>query len=284
MKVSRRFIAASLVALGGLVVAPAAASADTVAIGSTLGHAAAPNGELCSNCVGVQRSQVGGNSPLPLTSPVNGSVTSWSVRSSDVGAVYNLRILTPSGTGYVGSGTSPALTVPTATDSVLPSSVSLPIKQGDAIGVQVNALHSLPSWPDNVTSDVVGYATPPFADGASANATDIPGHELLLQATIAFCRVPGVVGQTQTAATAAITAATCTSTTTKQLLRLKAIKKNFSKKKKKKIKKANAAKRAQNGKVISQSLAADTTAAPGTSVGLKVGQVVKPKKKKKKKH
>src|SRR5438874_109561 len=103
------FVAA--IALAGSSLAPAVAGAATATIGSTLGHAAAPNGELCTNCVGVQRSQAGGNSPLPLTSPANGTVTSWSVRSSDLGAVYNLRILTPSGTGYVGNGTSPAFTV-----------------------------------------------------------------------------------------------------------------------------------------------------------------------------
>jgi hypothetical protein len=282
---TRRVIAAIAAVFGALAIVPAAASAETVAMGSTLGHAAAPNGELCTNCLGVQRSQVGGNAPLPLTSPVNGTVTSWSVRTGDVGAVYNLRILTPTGAAYLGSGTSPDLTVPMGTtDSVLTNPVSVPIKLGDAIGVNVNVGHGLPSWPDNVSADVVGYATPPFADGASAGTTDIPGHELLLQATITFCRVPGVVGQTEAAAIAAIAAAGCTSTSTVQLLQLRGIKKGFSKKKKKRIRAANAALRANEGKVLGQSIAADATATPGTQVTLSVDHVVKPMKKKKKKH
>ena len=36
---------------GRRIVLPAAASADTVKMGSTLGHAANPNAELCSLCV-----------------------------------------------------------------------------------------------------------------------------------------------------------------------------------------------------------------------------------------
>src|SRR4051794_7933846 len=172
----------------------AVASADTVKIGSTLGHAANPNGELCTNCVGVQRAQVGGNSPQPLISPANGLVTQWAVRTSDPGAIYNLRILRPAtNTSYTGAGTGPAVAVPAGTtDSVLINTISVPIKQGDAIGVSVNAGHELPSWPDNVSADVVGYL-PPLVDGTSSgNTTDNSGHELLIQATVSFCNVPNV--------------------------------------------------------------------------------------------
>src|SRR3954452_1578174 len=103
----------ALLAIAGLAASAAPASADTLQIGSSLGHAAAaPNGELCTNCVGIQRSQAGGRSTLPLTSPANGTVTTWAVRTSDVGAVYNLRILRPLGSSvYTGAGTSPAVTV-----------------------------------------------------------------------------------------------------------------------------------------------------------------------------
>jgi hypothetical protein len=204
--------------IGGLVIAcgclvPGVAGADTVKIGSTLGTASnGPTGELCAPCVGIQRSQVGGNSPLRLVSPANGVVTQWAVRTSDPGAIYNLRILRPiNNSSYTGVGTSPNVLVPAlTTDSVLINNVSLPIKQGDAIGVAVNAGHGLPSWPDNVSADVVGYALGNFADGTSSgNVTDIPGHELNIQATVSFCNVPDVHKQKKVNAKTALTNAAC---------------------------------------------------------------------------
>jgi hypothetical protein len=133
-------------------------------------------------------------------------------------------------------------------------------------------------------ADVLEYAAPSFPDGTTGTFTNIGGlHELLLQATIKFCNVPNVVGQAEAAATAAIASHDCASTVTKQTLRLKAIKKSFSKAKKRKIRSSNAVIKGQNGQVLSQSIPAGTTSAsPGTPVGLNVGQVVKPKKKKKK--
>jgi hypothetical protein len=239
-----------------LVASAVPASADTVQIGSTLGHAAAaPNGELCTNCVGVYRTQAGGNSPLPLTSPANGTVTSWSVRTGDVGAIYNLRVLRPGAragaTAYTGAGTSPTVTVPTGTtDTVLANTVSLPIKQGDAIGVAVSPGHGLPSWPDNVTADVVGY-TPPFADGASSgNTTDIPGHELLIQATVQFCNVPSLKKLKTKPAKQVLRAHDCLP----------------------KVKKSHVKKNKFRGKVVKQKTAPGTTAAPGTVVPIVIGQ------------
>jgi hypothetical protein len=251
----RRLTRAALVtglALACAYLLPAAASADTVRIGSALGHASAPNGELCTNCVGVQRSQVGGNLPLPLVSPANGLVTQWAVRSSDVGAIYNLRILRPAtNTAYTGAGTGPAVTVPVGTtDSVLINTISVPIKQGDAIGVSVNAGHGLPSWPDNVTSDVVGYL-PPLVDGTSSgNTTDIPGHELLIQATVSFCNVPNLHRLKKVTAKTALTDADCGV----------------------KVKKKETHKTKFRGKVLKQKLAPGTTAAPGTIVAIVIGQ------------
>jgi hypothetical protein len=248
MKV-RKGLVASVAAVGGLAVAPAAASADTVTIGSTLGHASAPNGELCTNCVGVQRSQVGGNSPLPLLSPANGTVTTWSVRTSDIGAVYNFRVLRPSGASLLGAGTGPAVTVPAGTtDSVLANPLSLPIKQGDAIGVSVNVGHGLPSWPDNVTADVVGYA-PPLADGASTPTTDIPGHELLVQATIQFCNVPTLKKLKTKPAKQALRAHDCLP----------------------KVKRSTVKKNKFAGRVVKQKTPAGTTAAPNTVVPIVIG-------------
>jgi hypothetical protein len=252
MSALSRSVAAWL-AIAAVAVFAAPASADTVQIGSALGHAAAaPNGELCTNCVGVQRSQAGGNSPLPLSSPANGTVTTWAVRTGDIGAVYNLRVLRPLGSSaYTGEGTSPAVTVPAGTtDSVLNNGVSLPIKQGDAIGVAVSPGHGLPSWPDNVNADVVGY-TPPFADGASSgNTTDIPGHELLIQATVRFCNVPSLKRLKTKPAKRALRAHDCLP----------------------KVKRSRVKKNKFRGRVLKQKVAAGTTATPGTIVPIVIGK------------
>ena len=244
---------AAILALSAAALLPTAASADTAKIGSTLGHAANTNGELCAPCVGAQRSQAGGNTPQPLASPATGVVTQWAVRTSDPGASYTFRILHPaSSTTYTSAGASPTVIVPLATtDSVLFNTVSLPIKQGDAIGIAVNnAGHGLPSWPDNVNTDVVGYAVPVFADGATSNPfTDIPGHELLLQATVKFCNVPDVHKQKKVNAKTALTNADCGV----------------------KVKKKDTHKKKFRGKVLKQKVAVGTTGAPGLVVPIVIG-------------
>ena len=256
MKVGKGLIAGAIAALGGLAISPAAASADTVTLGSPLGHASAPNGELCTNCVGVQRSLAGGsgreamNPPLPLLSPVNGTVTAWSVRTSDVGAVYNFRVLRPSGPSVAGAGTGPAVTVPAGTtDSVLTNPVALPIKQGDAIGVSVNVGHGLPSWPDNMPGDIVGYA-PPLPDGASTPATDVFGHELLVQATVQFCNVPTLKRLKTKPAKQALRAHDCLP----------------------KVKRSTVKKNKFAGRVLKQKTPAGTTAAANTVVPIVIGK------------
>jgi hypothetical protein len=275
-----------------LLATAASAAADTAKMGSALAHPMDLPGAVCTNCLTLQQAQVGGNSPLPLTSPANGVVTSWAVRTGDPGALYTLRILRPQGgNSYLGAGTSAAPTaVPGGTtDSTIHyAAPSLPIKLGDSIGVlTAGAATGLPQTvTGGVNANVIANnfsGLPP--DGQSAAFTPDVQHELLLQATIKFCNVPNVVGQTQAAATAAIAAADCASTATTQKLTLKAIKKTFSKKKKNRIKAKNKALKAQNGLVLSQGTPPGTTAAPpGPAVALTVGEVVKPPKKKKKKH
>ena len=90
-------------------------------------------------------------------------MTQWAVRTGDPGAIYNLRILRPiNNSSYTGVGTSPNVVVPAlTTDSVLISNVSLPIKQGDAIGVAVGPAGSRRCPPGPTTSAETSSATLP---------------------------------------------------------------------------------------------------------------------------
>ena len=127
---------AAVLALSAAALLPAAASADTVTIGSTLSHPNTP-----ALCFGLRR-RPGGRVEralelLPFTSPANGVVTGWSVRSGDTGAVYGLRVLHPNGgTSYTSTQASAlAPAIGSATDATYHFDTSLPIQQGDAIGI-----------------------------------------------------------------------------------------------------------------------------------------------------
>ena len=229
----------------------AAASANTATIGSALQHPNTPS--ICSDCVGVQLGQAGGSSPLPLTSPANGTVTSWAVRSGDVGAVYTLRILRPTGGNtFTSAGTSTAPSVPGGTlDSILSHVASLPIKQGDAIGVALGPTATgLPQFTSNNQADVLGYSTSVPPDGAPVTFVPLGGHELLLQATVQFCSVPNLHKLKKVTAKQLLAAADCGV----------------------KVKKKVTNKKKFRGKVLKQKKPAGTTAAPGTVVPIVIGQ------------
>jgi PASTA domain len=248
-------IAAMTAAIGGFALAPGTASANTARIGSALLNP--PTAAICTSCVGVQRAQAGGNTPLPLTSPANGVVTDWSVRTNDPGAVYTLRILrSVGGTSYqsVGSAPAPSAVPGTTTDSIITyPAPSLPIRQGDQIGVAVSgAATGLPQFTGTNPANVIGYATT-FGDGNIASFTDVPLNELLLQATVRYCNVPSVKGMKIKPAKQALTAADCTP----------------------KVKKKEARKKKNRAKVLKQKKQPGTTAAPGTVVTILVGK--KPK-------
>jgi len=229
----------------------AAASANTATIGSALQHPNTPS--ICSDCVGVQLGQAGGSSPLPLTSPANGTVTSWAVRSGDVGAVYTLRILRPTGGNtFTSAGTSTAPSVPGGTlDSILSHVASLPIKQGDAIGVALGPTATgLPQFTSNNQADVLGYSTSVPPDGTPVTFVPLGGHELLLQATVQFCSVPNLHRLKKVTAKQLLAAADCGV----------------------KVKKKVTNKKKFRGKVLKQKKPPGTTAAPGTVVPIVIGQ------------
>jgi hypothetical protein len=280
MTMGRRTGVAIVAALAGLVAVPATASADSVVIGSALKLPYAGGVSTAAGTTSVQISQVGGNSPHPLKSPVDGVVTEWAVRTGDPDTLYVLRILRPNGgNSYtsVARVAAPTAVPPGTTDSTIRySGKNLPIRKGDAIGLLQNGNPDVgiaQAMTNGIATNVFANHFPPdFADGVPATFMPDQQHELLLQATIQFqpaankpalCTVPALKGLKLAAARETLTAAKCGAANVTRK-RLKRTKKNKKRK----------------GKVLSQSPAAGEIVAAGTPVSLKVAGL----KKKKKKH
>jgi hypothetical protein len=255
----------------GLLSAAGPALASTVTIGSPLvndysgGISGAP-------VLSVQLSFDPGTSPNPVTSPANGVITGWKVKSADDGALYTLQVLRANGAVSLATATNTNFSgiasvqapsgVPAGTFGTTPTGVvfsypaSLPISKGDYIGVRVGGTGTnLPQFqanglPKNLIAN--NFSGEPM-NGQSADMLADEQHELLLQATVKFCSVPALKGLKRGAAEQALAAADCAAG-------------KVTKKKLKRSKKT----RKKKGKVLNQSLAPGSTAAPGTPVDLKI--------------
>lgn len=202
-------------------------------------------------CIAVQQSQAGGSSPNPLTSPVNGVVTQWAIRSTD-NVTYGFRILRPAGANTYTSVVTALGEDPGTDNGVLSYPVSLPIKRGDAIGIGPVAGDSDAGVREHDVSDsnVTAYNPTGQADGATASFAPTPGHELLLQATVEFCAVPNVRKLNKRAAKKALAAADCGV----------------------KVKRKRTHKKKLRGKVLKQKKRAGSTFPPGTVVPIVIGK------------
>jgi len=289
----RALLAISLTALVACLPA-ATASADTITMGSPLANIDSGGVSGGASTVSVQLSFDPISSPNPVVSPANGVITGWKVKSKDDDAIYSLKVLRPNGpvasvtmantnfTGVTSVQAPSAIPAGTAVSSpdgaIFSYPASLPISKGDYIGLLTGgADDELPQFQANglPRSLIANNFTAQPTDGSAANLLSDEQHELLLQATVKFCKVPDLAGKTAADAQAALVAADCAAgaqTTTKLKL-----KKNTKKNRKK-----NKAIKAMNGKILSQTTAAGTTAVPGTAVDFSVGQLAKKKKKHKK--
>jgi hypothetical protein len=234
---------------------PVGAAADSVKIGTSLQR---PHDiyAFCANegCVAVQRSVATGTEFLPLTSPVRGRVTSWSVRSTDDGALYALRVMKPLGAfDYTGKGTAFApSTVPAGPDATLTFSTSLPIDAGDAIGLQLGP--GTTGMPTQATMTGPGDTLTWAASAPDGSTTTFTGgsspYQVLVQATVTYCKVPDVLGAKAGQARQLLAAADCSSQVVKKRTR----------------------KRKKRGKVLRQLTPPGTTGDPGTAVTIVVGK------------
>jgi PASTA domain len=252
--------------LSGVLASPALA--ETVVMGSTLTNDF-DGGISTGPTVSVQLGYAPATSPNPVVSPVNGVITGWKVKSADDGALYTLKVMRPNGTVSLQTATNSNFTaiasvqapsaVPAGTGATTPTGVvfdypaSLPISQGDYIGLLTGgADDDVPQKTTNgVTANLIAnnFAGQP-ADGAAANLLADEQHDLLLQATVKFCKVPNLQGKKLKAAKKALAAADCAA----------------------KVSKKKGAKKKQRGKVIKQKQKAGFTAPPGTQIPIVVGK------------
>jgi len=156
-----------------------AASAETITIGNSLAGKEVTLA-LCTECTVFQSAQSGAT----VTSPVAGSVTSWSYRSGDKGANYELEVLHPTGGGtYALSAKSPQITVEDNEAEAIRTvtlATPLPIQPGDSVGLHVESTTGVPTSGAHIVGDEMGEI---FKDAPGKASLD-PQQELLLQATV----------------------------------------------------------------------------------------------------
>jgi hypothetical protein len=191
--------------------------------------------------------------PAPMTaaSPVDGTVTNWSVIGS---GQLTPRVIRPTGGGtYTGAGTG---TPKGATSGGVsgPFQTSLPIKAGDLFGVDGQSPAQLAIAPNASATNL--YFEPALANGAGAVAPvgTNPGGEDAISATVRFCLVPKLKGKSPEQARDALHAANC-----------------------KVGPKRKGKKRTKRKKVIKQTIKAGTSVSDQTAVGFTVSRK-RPKK------
>jgi len=212
---TKRFVhVLSLSALALAFAVPAAASADTIKIGSSLTDPWTADALTGGTGTGVQISQGTPTSPLSLTAPADGTITSWSVKAGTMNILYALRVLHPNGGDSftpTATATAPSVIPATSPDGVVYTyPASVPVQKGDQIGVDENT-GGLPTYQSMATltaNDVTGYAGT-AVNGTPTSFLTVGGdhYELLLQAEMKVCKVPDVVGKSQPDAGAALAAA-----------------------------------------------------------------------------
>ena len=104
-----------------------------------------------------------------LTSPVNGTVTSWRFKSITLGGSIALRILRPvGGNSFTGAGTSASVASNGTTPAQGPFATSLPIKLGDHVGLNASAMQT--ALIDTPATQLYWNA-PTLGDGQTAQGT-----------------------------------------------------------------------------------------------------------------
>ena len=156
---------------------------------------------LCGKQCTVVQIGVAADGKFVLTSPVNGTITSWSFRSGANGSndSYALRVVRQSGTQFTSVATTPAQKLADDNDLLRgPFPVSIAVKAGDKLGLRVlggsgkSDQYDVPTIPSGA-SDIYGpFYNPDLTDGGPARAPDFtsPGQQIPVQATIQTATPP----------------------------------------------------------------------------------------------
>jgi hypothetical protein len=174
-----RIAVAALPAILGLIAGTSVAAASTVEIGNNL---TAPEVLLsnCHPCSAFQSVEGGSN----VEAPVDGSVTSWSYRSGDVGAEYSLQVLIPEAGKYGLRAESPGITVEDGNSEHVKTvklSSPLPIRAHDVVALHVSAgAQGVPTFPSGSADDAFGEISP----GAPGTVNLSDQEQLMLRVTI----------------------------------------------------------------------------------------------------
>ena len=203
----------ALTALALLAAAsPATAGAATTTIGrtdlTTVSLPTVNRSALCGKQCTVVQIGVAADGKFVLTSPVNGTITSWSFRSGANGSndSYALRVVRQSGTQFTSVATTPAQKLADDNDLLRgPFPVSIAVKAGDKLGLRVlggsgkSDQYDVPTIPSGA-SDIYGpFYNPDLTDGGPARAPDFtsPGQQIPVQATIQTATPPGAPSLTK---------------------------------------------------------------------------------------
>jgi hypothetical protein len=176
------------------LIATAGAAQGAVTIGSNLASATSGTSYNCSAaCTTANLALTTDVAPNGLTSPMNGTVTSWRTKSGSTGNPLQLRVLTPvSALTYTGAGTS-AIGTTTGGGIDGPFATSLPIKIGDAIGI--NNPNSALIFSDNPAGIQIYWNVPQLADASTRAGLTRNATETLVQATVEPTNTLGLSAQ-----------------------------------------------------------------------------------------
>jgi hypothetical protein len=177
------------------LIATAGAAQGAVTIGSNLGSVAMQNDGGCgAPCTTTNLALNTDVAPGGLTSPVNGTVTSWQFKSGSAANTVSLRVLRPgAGVAYTGAGTSAPQTSGVGPING-PFATSLGIQAGDHIGLNASAGALVMS--DDVGGTQLFWNMPQLADGSTRDGTVFGANrEVMVQATVEPTNTLGISAQ-----------------------------------------------------------------------------------------
>ena len=194
---------ASLLALAAALLGATGAQANTITLGNPLTNPSYTTSGFSGARTFFNTKLIDGSDPA---SPVDGTVTSWTVGRPD--GSFAFRVLRKTGAvSYVAvAGDAERQLVFDPAPSP-PQPTSLPIKEGDLIALVDGGGTSLAN--SNVGSSVILESPAMVGDPAPLLFTTSTTNNYVFNATVRYCLVPDVIGKKQAAASAALAAADC---------------------------------------------------------------------------